>query len=79
MGYILFFLFAAGLLTNGRTMPPVPRRAWNVKKLLLTAAPVRPRSWRRLCWRIGELVRIKKGRLKFSDGLLCLLSLSGGF
>lgn len=42
MGYILFFLFAAGLLTNGRTMPPVPRRAWNVKKLLLTAAPVLP-------------------------------------
>lgn len=25
MGYILFFLFAAGLLTNGRTMPPAPR------------------------------------------------------
>ena len=42
MGYILFFLFAAGLLANGRTMPPVPRRAWNVKKLLLTAALVLP-------------------------------------
>lgn len=44
MGYILFFLFAAGLLANGRTMPPVPRhkRAWNVRKLLLAAAPVLP-------------------------------------
>lgn len=44
MGYILFFLFAAGLLANGRTMPPVPRhkRAWNVRKLLLAAALVLP-------------------------------------
>ena len=44
MGYILFFLFAAGLPANGRTMPPVPRhkRAWNVRKLLLAAAPVLP-------------------------------------
>lgn len=44
MGYILFFLFAAGLLTNGRTMPGAFRRkrVWNVKKLLLTAALVLP-------------------------------------
>lgn len=44
MGYILFFLFAAGLPANGRTMPGAFRRkrVWNVKKLLLTAAPVLP-------------------------------------
>lgn len=44
MGYVLFFLFAASLLANRRTMPPVPRRkrAWNVKKLLLTATLVLP-------------------------------------
>ena len=42
MGYVLFFLFAASLLANRRTMPVVPRRKWewNVLQLLLTAAAV---------------------------------------
>lgn len=40
MGYVLFFLFAASLPANRRTMPVVQRRkrGWNVLQLLLTAA-----------------------------------------